>query len=47
MTFHVLFWAMCAVVTAYVAVAIIAIAKAYQNERRLGPKSVTQRRFLT
>jgi hypothetical protein len=36
MSFHILFGAMCAVVTAYVAIAIIAIAKAYRNDRRLG-----------
>ena len=36
MSFHILFGAMCAVVTAYVAIAIIAIARAYRNDRRLG-----------
>jgi hypothetical protein len=36
MSFHILFGAMCAVLTAYVVVAIIAIAKAYRNDRRLG-----------
>ena len=36
MSFHILFGAMCAVVTAYLAVAIIAIAKAYRNDRKLG-----------
>jgi hypothetical protein len=36
MSFHFLFGAMCAVVTAYVAIAIIAIAKAYRNDRRVG-----------
>ena len=35
MTFHMMFWALCAVVAANVAVAIIAIAKAYRDERRL------------
>ena len=35
MSFHFLFGAMCAVVTAYVAIAIIAIAKAYRNDRRV------------
>lgn len=36
MSFHILFGAMCAVVTAYVAIAIIAIAKAYPDDRRPG-----------
>jgi glycyl-tRNA synthetase (class II) len=36
MSFHILFEAMCAVVTAHVPIAIIAIAKAYRNDRRLG-----------
>jgi hypothetical protein len=36
MSFHILFGAMCAVVTAYVAIAIIAIAKAYRDDRRPG-----------
>jgi hypothetical protein len=35
MTFHILFWALCAVLAAHVAVAIIAIAKAYRDERKL------------
>ena len=36
MSFHILFEAMYAVVTAHVPIAIIAIAKAYLNDRRLG-----------
>jgi hypothetical protein len=47
MTFHVFFWAMCLVVTAYVTVAIIAIAKAYRNDRRVRIRSVTRRGFLS
>ena len=35
MTFHILFWALCAVLAAHVAVAIVAIAKAYRDERKL------------
>jgi hypothetical protein len=35
MTFHMMFWALCAVVAANVVVAVIAIAKAYRDERRL------------
>jgi len=33
MIYQVLFWAMCAVLAALVAVAIIAVAKAYRDER--------------
>jgi hypothetical protein len=36
MSFHILFGGMCVVVTAYVAIAIIAIAKAYRDDRRPG-----------
>jgi hypothetical protein len=35
MTYHLLFWALCAVLAAHVAVAFIAIAKAYRDEGRL------------
>jgi hypothetical protein len=35
MIYYVFFWAMCAVLAAHFMVAIIAIAKAYRDERRL------------
>jgi hypothetical protein len=35
MSFSTLFWAMCAVLGAHVVVAVIAIAKAYRDERAL------------
>jgi hypothetical protein len=35
MIYHLLFWTMCAVLAAHVAVAIIAIAKAYRDEGKL------------
>jgi hypothetical protein len=35
MIYHLLFWTMCAVLAAHVAVAIISIAKAYRDEGRL------------
>jgi hypothetical protein len=44
MTFNVLFWALCAVLAAHVAVAIIAIAKAYRDERKLTFLNGTRRR---
>jgi hypothetical protein len=44
MIFHALFWALCAVLAAHVAVAIIAIAKAYRDERRLAFLNGTRRR---
>lgn len=47
MTFHMLFWALCAVVAANVAVAIIAIAKAYREERRLAFPNRARRRLLS
>ena len=35
MIYHLLFWTMCAVLAAHVAVAVISIAKAYRDERRV------------
>lgn len=35
MIYHILFWTLCAVLAAHVAVALIAITRAYRNERRL------------
>jgi hypothetical protein len=43
MTFHILFWALCAVLAAHVAVAIVAIAKAYRDERKLAFPNGTRR----
>jgi hypothetical protein len=47
MTFHMLFWALCAVVAANVAVAVIAIAKAYRDERRLAFPNRARRGLLS
>ncbi len=41
MSLHVLFWGMCAVIVGYVAMAVVAITKAYRNDRRLALKGVT------
>jgi hypothetical protein len=35
MTYHLLFWTLCAVLTVHAVVAIISIAKAYRDEGRL------------
>jgi len=35
MTYHLLFWALCAVLAAHVVVAIVSIVKAYRDEGRL------------
>lgn len=43
MIYHILFWTVCAVLAAHVAVAIIAIAKAYRDERRLALLNGTKR----
>jgi len=43
MIYHILFWTLCAVLAAHVAVAIIAIAKAYRDERRLAFLNGTKR----
>jgi hypothetical protein len=42
MSLHVLFWGMCAVITGYLAMAIVAITKAYRDDRRLGLKGVSR-----
>jgi hypothetical protein len=34
MSYHILFWMLCAVLAAHVVVAIIAVTKAYRDERR-------------
>jgi hypothetical protein len=47
MTFHMLFWALCAVLAGHVAVAIIAIAKAYRDERKLAFPNRTRRGLLS